>query len=126
LLPEGDLIMSSADELSGNDVSRDPYFTDAVTGPLKPSGPRVGKLERRSRQFRMRTRMMAVVVAAVWVGVLFDPQVGALVAFLLGAFGIGLAVMGAAMGLGLLGFGLCAAGDRLLGAIRRASHWPDE
>ena len=34
--------------------------------------------------------------------------------------------MGAAMGLGLVGFGLFAAVDRLLGVIRRASHWPDE
>lgn len=118
--------MSSADELAGNDVSRDPYFTAAVTGPGKPSGLRVGESARRRRQFRMRTMMMTVVVAAVWLGVLFDPHVGALVAFLLGAFGIGLAVMGAAMGLGLLGFGLCAAGDRMLGAIRRASRWPEE
>ena len=70
--------------------------------------------------------MMAVVLAAVWLGVLLDPQVGPLVAFLLGGFGVTLAVMGVAMGLGLLGFGLCAATDRLLGVIRRASHWPDE
>ncbi|HKI20056.1 MAG TPA: hypothetical protein VKA15_19360 [Isosphaeraceae bacterium] len=118
--------MSSADELAGNDVSRDPYFTAAVVDPGKPSGPRVGESERRSRQFRTRTMMMAVVLAAVWLGVLLDPQVDPLVAFLLGGFGVTLAVMGAAMGLGLLGFGLFAAVDRLLGVFRRASRWPDE
>jgi hypothetical protein len=126
-LPKSDLIMSSADELAGNDVSRDPYFTDAVVGPDKPPGPRVGESKRRRWWFRgTRTTMMAVVLAAVWLGVLLDPQVGPLVAFLLGGFGVTLAVMGVAMGLGLLGFGLCAATDRLLGVIRRASRWPDE
>jgi hypothetical protein len=118
--------MSSADELAGNDVSRDPYFTAVVVGPGKPLGPRVGESERRSRQFRMRTMIMAIVLAAVWLGVLLDPQVGPLVAFFLGGFGITLAVMVAAMGLGFLGFGLFAAADRLLSVIRRASRWPDE
>ncbi len=118
--------MSSADELAGNDVSRDPYFTAAVVDPGKPSGPRVGESERRSRRFRTRTMMMTVALATVWLGVLLDPQIGPLVALLLGGFGVSLAVMGVAMGLGLLGFGMFAAADRLLGVIRRASRWPDE
>jgi hypothetical protein len=119
--------MSSADELAGDDVSRDPYFSAAVVDPGKPSGPRVGKSERpRSWQFRTRTMMMAIVLAAVWLEVLLDAQIGPLVVFLLVGFGVTLAVMGVAMGLGLLGFGLLTAADRLLGAIRRAARWPDE
>jgi hypothetical protein len=125
-LPGADLIMGSADELADNDVSRDPYFTVAVVGPGKPSGPRVDESERRSRRFRTRTMTMAAVLAAVWLGVLLDPQVDPLVAFLLGGVGVTLAVMAVAMGLGLLGFGLFAAADKLLGVIRRASRWPDE
>jgi hypothetical protein len=117
--------MKSADEFAQSDVSRDPYFTAVLVGPAKCSGPLVGESKRRGRQFRMRTTMMAIVLAAVWLGVLLDPQVGLLVAFLLGGFGAALALMAAAMGLGLLGFGLFAAADRLLGVIRRASQWPD-
>jgi hypothetical protein len=118
--------MSSADEQAGNDVSRDPYFTASVVDPCKPSGPQVGESVRRSRRFRTRTMLIAIVLAAVWMGVLLDPHVELLVAFLLGGVGIALALMGAAMGLGLVGFGLFAAVDRLLGVFRRASHWPDE
>ena len=118
--------MSSADELAGNDVSRDPYFTAAVVDPGKPSGPRSGESEWRRRRFRTRTMLIAVVLAAVWLGVLLDPQVGPLVAFLLAGFGVSLAVMGVAMGLGLLGLGLFAAADRLLCVIRRASRRPDQ
>jgi hypothetical protein len=69
---------------------------------------------------------MAIVVATVWLGILLDPQIGPVVMLLLGGFGIALAVLAAAMGLGLLGFGLFAAADRLLTMIRRASRWPDE
>jgi hypothetical protein len=118
--------MSSADEQAGNDVSRDPYFTAGVVDPCKPSGPRLGESRWRSRRFRTRTMLIAVVLAAVWIRVLLDPHVELLVAFLLGGVGIALALMGAAMGLGLVGFGLFAAVDRLLGVFRRAAHWPDE
>ena len=37
-----------------------------------------------------------------------------------------LGLFGAAMGLGLLGFGLCAAGDRFVGWLRRGARWPEE
>ena len=59
-------------------------------------------------------------------GVLLDPRVGPLVLLVVGAFGITLAVMGVAMGLGLLGFGLCSTCDRIVGWLLRASRWPDE
>jgi hypothetical protein len=70
--------------------------------------------------------MLLIALAAIWMGLLPDPQVGPLVLLLMGAFGITLAVMGVAMGLGLLGFGLCAACDRAVGWLRRASRWPEE
>ena len=80
----------------------------------------------RRRQFRTRSLMLLIVLAAVWMGILLDPQVGPLVLLLVGAFGITLAVMGVAMGLGLLGFGLCTACDWMVAWLRRASRWPNE
>jgi hypothetical protein len=78
------------------------------------------------RRMRTRSLILAVAVAAVWMGIVRDPQVGPLVLLLSGALGLALALMGVAMGLGLLGFGLCSACDRALGWLRRASQWPDE
>ena len=37
-----------------------------------------------------------------------------------------LAVVATAMGLGLLGFGLCTAGERAIGWLRRTARWPEE
>jgi hypothetical protein len=65
-------------------------------------------------------------LAAVWFGVLVDPQIGLLAFYIVGAFGVALAVMIIAMGLGVLGFGIFAVGDRLTGWVRRASQWPEE
>jgi hypothetical protein len=70
--------------------------------------------------------MLAIALVAVSMGVLLDPNVAPLVWVLLGAFGIGLTVVGVAMVLGLLGFGLCTVGDRLIGWLCRAARWPDE
>jgi hypothetical protein len=119
--------MSSENKQLGDDVGRDPYFTAYVVGLAKPSRARADESVRRTRQFGSRTKFMAILVAGVWIGIfLLDPQAELLVACLAGGVGVGLTVMGAAMGLGFLGFGLFAAADRLLGAIRHASHWPDE
>ncbi len=70
--------------------------------------------------------MASVMLLAVWLVVLLDPQIGPLVVLFLGAFAAALAVMGVAMGLGLLGIGLFAAIERSLDWIRRTSRWPDE
>jgi hypothetical protein len=117
--------MNPAPDLAGYDASRDPDFATADVGSKK-SGPGASDSQRRRRQFRMRTLMLAVALAAVWMGVLLDPSIGPLVLGILAAFGFTLALMGAAMGLGLLGLGLCSAGDRVVGWLRRASRWPDE
>jgi hypothetical protein len=66
------------------------------------------------------------VLVVVWVGVLIDPRIGPTVHFLLAAFGAVVGLFGAAMGLGLLGFGLCTAGDRVIGWLRRGARWPEE
>jgi hypothetical protein len=99
---------------------------------IKDSPPMVDEVDNvqwgwlRRRRFRTRSLIMVIALTAVWMGVLLDPQVGPLVLLLSGAFGITLAVMGVAMVLGLLGFGLCSACGRALGWLRRASQWPDE
>ena len=118
--------MDAAPGLASDDAGRDPNFHAPEVGPAKAAGPRVGDPQRRRRQFRLRTVMLVIALAAVWMGVLLDPNVAPLVLVVLGAFGIGLGVMALAMGLGLLGFGLFAAGERTLGWLRRAVRWPDE
>ncbi len=70
--------------------------------------------------------MLVVALAAIWLWVLLDPFIGPLVLAVLLWIAGTLAVVGTAMALGLLGFGLCTAGDRIVGWLRRASHWPDE
>jgi hypothetical protein len=78
----------------------------------------------RRRQFRRMSLILLIALIAVWLGVLVDPQIGLLMVYVMGAFGVALTVM--AMGLGFLGFGIFAAGDRLAGWVRRASQWPEE
>jgi hypothetical protein len=80
----------------------------------------------RRRQFRRMSLILLIALIAVWLGVLVDPQIGLLMVYVMGAFGVALTVMAMAMGLGFLGFGIFAAGDRLAGWVRRASQWPEE
>jgi hypothetical protein len=80
----------------------------------------------RRRPFRSRSLILLLTLVAVWSAVLVDPQIGPVALFVVGAFGIALAVMATAMGLGFLGFGIFAVGDRLAGWFRRASQWPEE
>jgi hypothetical protein len=113
-------------EPAGYDEGRDPYFHAADVGPVKSTGPRPDDPDQRRRRFRARASMLAAALAVVWVGVLLDPRVGPMVLMVLAAFGMTVGVMAAAMGLGLLGFGLFAAGDRVVGWIRRAASWPEQ
>jgi hypothetical protein len=92
--------------------------------PMTPTAP--GEVQRRRRQFRIRSMMLAVALVAVWIWVLLDPFLGRLVLAILLWIGGTLAVVAAAMGLGLLGFGLCTAGERAIGWLRRAASWPEE
>lgn len=81
---------------------------------------------RLQRRFQSRVLLLAVLVAAVWIDVLLDRQAAWLLLILLGGPGIALGLMGAAMALGFLGFGLCITGDRVIGWLHRGSQWPDE
>jgi ABC-type microcin C transport system permease subunit YejE len=67
-----------------------------------------------------------VILAVVWLGVLLDPRIGPMVRLVLAAFGAVVGLFVGAMGLGLLGFGLCAAGDRFIGWLRQGTRWPEE
>lgn len=79
----------------------------------------------RDRRLRLRTLALAVVVVAVWFAILLDPVTGLPVLVLLGAFGVGVAVLLAALALARFGFGLFALGDRVVGWLRHASRWPE-
>jgi hypothetical protein len=118
--------MDTVAQPSGFHPESDPYFQASEVGRAKqPAGPASGS-ERGRRSYRRRMAVLGIVLAIVWLGVLVDPRVGPLVLFSLAAFGAVLGVFGAAMGLGLLGFGLCAAGDRFVGWLRRGARWPEE
>ena len=70
--------------------------------------------------------MLAVALVAIWMWVLLDPFIGSMVLTVVMWIGVTLAVMATAMGLGLLGFGLCTAAERMIGWLRRAATWPEE
>ncbi len=70
--------------------------------------------------------VLGAVLAVVWLGVLLDPRIGPTVLLVVAGFGAVVGLFGAAMGLGLLGFGLCSAGDRLIAWLRRGARWPEE
>jgi hypothetical protein len=80
----------------------------------------------RRRQFRIRSMMLAIALVAAWMWVLLDPFVGPLVLAIVMWVGGTLAIVAGAMGLALLGFGLCTAGERMIGWLRRAASWPEE
>ena len=115
--------MDSATRAGGFDGGHDPYFQQTDVGPAKEPASRGG---RGRRAYRRRLGVFGAVLAVVWLGVLLDPNVASLVLFLLAAFGATLGLFAVAMGLGLLGFGLCTAGDRFVGWLRRGAQWPEE
>jgi hypothetical protein len=110
---------------AGDDAGHDPYFQVTDVGPAKASAATSGDARGR-RPFRRRMAVLGAVLVVVWVGVLIDPRIGPTVLFLLAAFGAVVGLFGAAMGLGLLGFGLCTAGDRVIARLRRGARWPEE
>jgi hypothetical protein len=117
--------MDAPTGLVSDDASGDPYFRAQDVGVAKAAGPRADDPQWRRRQFRLRTGMSAIALVAISMGILLDPNLAPLGLMLLGAFGVGLGVLAAGMTLGILGFGLCAAGERALGWLRRAASWPD-
>lgn len=126
--PEWDrAIMDTTTRPAGNEAGRDPYFQASEVGPAKASAAISPSGEVRVRRwYRRRVRVLVAVLAIVWIGVLVDPHVGPSVLFVLVAFGAVIGLFGAAMGLGLIGFGLCSAGDRVVTWLRRGTRWPEE
>lgn len=101
-----------------------PPIPDPGSGPdPRRSAP---SPSRRSRQVRIRTMMLAIVVVAGWLLAFRVPGVRELVIGFASALGLGLTVgLGAAL-LGLLGFALFAAFDRLAAWFAGLGRWPDE
>jgi hypothetical protein len=110
------------------DPRHDPEFSLGGSGP----GKRARELTMFRQSFnregtaRRRSSMLAIVLAAVWLVLLIDPMVGPLLLTILAMFGLALLVMAGAMGLGVMGFGLFAAGDRLIALLRHGTRWPEE
>jgi len=80
----------------------------------------------RSRRFQVRIWVVSLVLLAFWLGLLLDPIVGSLLLAVLMAFGLTLAVLVGTMGLGIMGFGLFAAGDHVIAWLRQGSRWPEQ
>lgn len=119
--------MDPATDPARYEPGRDPYFHAADVGPDKrDAGSHAYDPARRRRRFRTRTIVLVAALVSAWIIVLVDPDIGPMVLFALGAFGVTLGMIGAAMGLGLLGFGLCTSVDRFIGWLRRISNWPDD
>jgi len=81
--------------------------------------------KQQSRRFRKRIWVVSLVLLAIWLGPLLDPMVGPLILGILMAFGLTLALIVGTMGLGIMGFGLFAAGDHVIAWLRQGSRWPE-
>jgi hypothetical protein len=115
--------MDSATRPGEYSGSHDPYFQPMEVGPAKEPAPR-GELGRRS--YRRRLGTLGGLLAIVWLGVLIDPSLGPMLLGVAALFGAVLGLFAAAMALGLVGFGVCTAGDRFIAWLRRGARWPEE
>jgi hypothetical protein len=73
----------------------------------------------------VRIWVVSLVLLALWLGLLLDPMVGPLILGVLMAFALTLALIVGTMGLGIMGFGLFAAGDHVIAWLRQGSRWPE-
>ena len=78
------------------------------------------------RRFHPWTWVISLVFLALWAGLLLDPMVGPLIQGVLMAFGLTLALLLGTMGLGIMGSGLFAAGDHVIGWLRQGARWPEQ
>lgn len=118
--------MDSATRPADHQAGYDPYFQATDVGPAKEPESPASVDGRGRRTYRRRVAMLGAVLAVVWLGVLLDPTLGPLMVLVLAGFGGVIALFAAAMGLGLLGFGVCSVGDRFLAWLRRGTRWPEE
>ena len=91
--------------------------------PLSAENDQSGRKELRGR---WRTRSLLIALLLIWLELLLDPTVGRMLWDAALGFGITLAVLALALGLGLMGSGLFAVGDRVLAWLRAGSRWPDD
>jgi hypothetical protein len=96
------------------------------TIPSSPLSTEENRSSRKPLRSRWRTRSLLIALLVVWLALLLDPSVGRMLWEAALGFGITLAVIALAMGLGLMGFGLFAVGDRFLAWLRAGSRWPDD
>jgi hypothetical protein len=73
----------------------------------------------------VRIWVVSLVLLALWLGLLLDPMVGPLILGVLMAFGLTLALIVGTMALGIMGFGLFAAGDHVIAWLRQGRRWPE-
>jgi hypothetical protein len=97
-------------------------------GPQRPPcSVAPGRLHSTSslKPVRLRTLSLAVAIVAVWGGIMLDPIIGPFVVSIVGGVAIGVLLILGAMGLGGIGLGLFALGDRAVAWVRRVSRWPE-
>jgi hypothetical protein len=103
------------------DYWHDPEFSD-ISGGGKAGNPSDASSRHRTA-IRGPAWILALFLAALCVDFLFDPLLGPMILALIAAVGLGLGVMAGAMVLGTIGWGLFAAGDRLVAWFRRGDPW---
>jgi hypothetical protein len=123
--------MNQEIELESPDPWNDPEFTQrqrtkAGADPASSLSWSNIRALHQVRQFQERAWVLGLILAVVWLGLLLDPMVRPLVLGVLMALALTLGVLVGAMGLGLLGSGLFAVGDRVVAWFRQGSRWPDE
>lgn len=97
-----------------------------MTIPDEPDPAEDARRGRRRAGMRRRSVLMIVgLVALVAVLAADSGLLRVVVGFVAFPF-LGLAIVAGAGLLGLVGYGLFAAGDRVVAAYRRAGRWPDE
>ncbi len=73
-----------------------------------------------------RIWVVSLILIVFWTGLLLDPMVGPLILSVLLAFGLTLALIVGTMALGLMGYGLFAAGDHVIAWLRQGTRWPEQ
>ncbi len=99
-----------------------------MTTPREPEPDPTEAARRGRRRAGMRRRSALMIVGLVALVAVLAADSGLLwmAAGVVGLPLLGLAVLAAAGVLGLVGFGLFAAGGRVAGAVRRAGRWPED
>ena len=115
------------------DAGNDPEFsTRWATGEQcgNSSSPQSAEISQAGRKpllrGRWRTRSILIALLVVWMGLLLDRTVGRMFWDAALGLAITLTVLALAMGLGLVGSGLFAVGDRVLAWLKAGSRWPDD